>query len=134
VILPMAGHKGYAITFLMDVLSGALTGSSVGRDVHGPYEPTARSGAGHLFLALDPNAFGNEADYDARVEQLIAEVKGVPLAQGFDEVFYPGEIEDRAEAAALAAGGIGLSDGSLTALAALGTETGVAFPAGGAGR
>src|SRR5688572_17448658 len=25
VILPMAGHKGYAITFLLDVLSGALT-------------------------------------------------------------------------------------------------------------
>src|SRR5215213_6404329 len=28
VVLPMAGHKGYAITFLMDVLSGALTGSA----------------------------------------------------------------------------------------------------------
>src|SRR4051812_7592005 len=28
VVLPMAGHKGYAISFLMDVLSGALTGSS----------------------------------------------------------------------------------------------------------
>ena len=37
-ILPMAGHKGYAITFLMDVLSGALTGSAVGTGVHGPYE------------------------------------------------------------------------------------------------
>ena len=134
VILPMAGHKGYAITFLMDVLSGALTGSSVGRDVHGPYEPTARSGAGHLFLALDPAAFGDEAGYGARVEQLIAEVKGVPLAQGFDEVFYPGEVEDRAEAAALAGGGIGLSEGSLEALRALGAETGVALPATGAGR
>jgi LDH2 family malate/lactate/ureidoglycolate dehydrogenase len=128
VILPMAGHKGYAISFLMDVLSGALTGSSVATGVRGPYEPEARSGAGHLFLALDPAAFGDEAGYTARVEQLIAEVKAVPLAQGFDEVFYPGEVEDRAEAATLAAGGVALAGQSLADLRTLAAETGVAFP------
>jgi LDH2 family malate/lactate/ureidoglycolate dehydrogenase len=129
VILPMAGHKGYAIAFLMDVLSGALTGSGVGTEVHGPYEPEARSRAGHLFLALDPAAFGDEAGYRARVEQLVAEVKGVPPAPGFDEVFYPGEVEDRAEAAALAAGGIALAQDSLADLRRLADETGVPFPA-----
>jgi LDH2 family malate/lactate/ureidoglycolate dehydrogenase len=130
VILPMAGHKGYAISFLMDVLSGALTGSSVGTGVHGPYEPDTRSGAGHLFLALDPAAFGDAAGYTARVEQLITEVKGVPLAQGFDEVFYPGEVEDRAEAATRAAGGISLAGQSLVDLRTLAAETGVRFPGG----
>ena len=83
VILPMAGHKGYAISFLMDVLSGALTGSGVGTDVTGPYEPEGSSRCGHLFLALDPAAFGDRAGYEARVEGLVAEVKGVPLAPGF---------------------------------------------------
>jgi LDH2 family malate/lactate/ureidoglycolate dehydrogenase len=29
------------------------------------------------------------------METLIAEIKAVPLAQGFTEVFYPGEIEAR---------------------------------------
>jgi len=130
VILPMAGHKGYAISFLMDVLSGALTGSGVGREVHGPYEPEARSRAGHLFLALDPAAFGDEAGYRARVERLVTEVKGVPLAPGFDEVFYPGEVEDRAEAVALAAGGIALPDESLADLRRLADETGVPVPLG----
>jgi LDH2 family malate/lactate/ureidoglycolate dehydrogenase len=130
VILPMAGHKGYAIAFLMDVLSGALTGSSVGTGVHGPYEADARSGAGHLFLALDPAAFGDEAGYAARVGQLIDEVKAVPLAQGFDEVFHPGEVEDRAEAATLDAGGIALAEGSLADLRRLAAETGVPFPEG----
>jgi LDH2 family malate/lactate/ureidoglycolate dehydrogenase len=130
VILPMAGHKGYAIAFLMDVLSGALTGSSVGTAVHGPYEPAARSGAGHLFLALDPAAFGDVAAYTARVEQLIAEVKAVPLAQGFDEVFYPGELEDRAEAGNLAAGGVELAAQSLADLHVLAVQTGVPFPTG----
>jgi LDH2 family malate/lactate/ureidoglycolate dehydrogenase len=128
VVLPMAGHKGYAITFLMDVLSGALTGSAVGTGVHGPYEADRPSGAGHLFLALDPEAFGDRAGYEARVRQLIDDVKTVPLAQGFDEVFYPGEVEDRAEAANTAAGGVVLAEQSLADLRALGIETGVAFP------
>jgi LDH2 family malate/lactate/ureidoglycolate dehydrogenase len=133
VILPMAGHKGYAITFLMDVLSGALTGSSVGTSVHGPYEAAERSGCGHLFLALDPAAFGDPAGYQARVQQLIDEVKRVPLAQGFEEVFYPGEVEDRAEAANLAAGGIELAEQSLADLARLGSDSGVSFPHGAPG-
>ena len=130
VVLPMAGHKGYAITFLMDVLSGALTGSGVGTEVHGPYEPEARSRAGHLFLAIDPSALGDPADYEARVQRLIDEVKSVPLAQGFDEVFYPGEVEDRAEAANLAAGGVVLAVESLADLRRLGAETGVPFDDG----
>jgi LDH2 family malate/lactate/ureidoglycolate dehydrogenase len=29
------------------------------------------------------------------MEQYIAEIKSVPLAQGVDEVFYPGEMEAR---------------------------------------
>jgi LDH2 family malate/lactate/ureidoglycolate dehydrogenase len=116
----------------MDVLSGALTGSGVGTAVHGPYEPEARSGCGHLFLALDPAAFGDRAGYLARVAQLVDEVKAVPLAQGFDEVFYPGEVEDRAEAANLAAGGVVLAEQSVADLRRLADETGVPLPSGAA--
>jgi LDH2 family malate/lactate/ureidoglycolate dehydrogenase len=114
----------------MDVLSGALTGSAVGTGVHGPYEPEARSGCGHLFLALDPEAFGDRAGYEARVRQLVEEVGSVPLAQGVDEVFTPGEVEDRAQAANLAAGGVVLARDALTELRLLGDETGVPFPGG----
>jgi LDH2 family malate/lactate/ureidoglycolate dehydrogenase len=131
VILPMAGHKGYAISFLMDVLSGALTGSAVGTGVGGPYEAERPSGCGHLFLALDVAAFGGDhAGYETRVRRLIDEVKTVPLAQGFDEVFYPGEVEDRAEAANIAAGGVVLAEQSLSDLHELSAQTGVPFPAG----
>ena len=117
VILPMAGHKGYAITFLMDVLSGALTGSAVGTGVHGPYE--AGRAAAAPATCSSPSTRPRSATapgYEARVRQLIDEVKDVPLAQGFDEVFYPGEVEDRAEAANLAAGGVVLAEQSLADL------------------
>jgi LDH2 family malate/lactate/ureidoglycolate dehydrogenase len=97
VILPMAGHKGYAISLMMDVLSGVLTGSAFGSAVSGPYQFDKRSGCGHLFIALHVAAFGDPDGFARRMEQLIDEVKAVPLAQGFDEVFYPGELEARAE-------------------------------------
>ncbi|HET6920648.1 MAG TPA: Ldh family oxidoreductase, partial [Jiangellaceae bacterium] len=96
VILPMAGHKGYAISLMMDVLSGVLTGSAFGAAVDGPYQFDQRSGCGHLFIALDVAAFGDPDGFTRRMEQLVDEVKSVPLAQGFDEVFFPGEIEARA--------------------------------------
>ena len=52
-ILPMAGHKGYVISFMMDVLAGVLTGSSFGAGVAGPYQPDTPSGCGHLLLTID---------------------------------------------------------------------------------
>ena len=96
-ILPMAGHKGYGISFMMDVLSGVLTGSSYATGVVGPYVPDRRSGCGHLVLALRVDAVIDPADFDRRMADLITTTKAVPLAQGATEIFYPGEIEDRAE-------------------------------------
>ncbi len=92
-ILPMGGHKGYAISVMMDVLSGVLTGSEFLTGVSGPYQAEKRSGAGHLFLALDIAAFRPLADFEADMERLVAELKAVPLTAGADKIFYPGEIE-----------------------------------------
>jgi len=55
--LPMAGHKGYAIAVVMDMLSGVLGGGSFGQGVAGPYQSERRGGVGHFMLALDIQAF-----------------------------------------------------------------------------
>jgi LDH2 family malate/lactate/ureidoglycolate dehydrogenase len=95
IILPMAQHKGYGIAVMMDMLSGVLSGSHSGTGVAGPYQAERKSGAGHFMIALNIEAFQPMARFEARMEALIAELKGVPLAQGFEEVFYPGELEAR---------------------------------------
>ena len=98
IILPMAQHKGYAIAVMMDMLSGVLTGSAFGTGVHGPYQTEHRSGAGQFMVALDIAAFQPLPEFQARMERYIEELKSVPLAQGFEEIVYPGEIEARNDA------------------------------------
>jgi LDH2 family malate/lactate/ureidoglycolate dehydrogenase len=110
VILPMAGHKGYAISFMMDILSGALTGSRSGKGVHGPYEADKPSGCGHMFIAIDVATLGSPDEFNDRVQALIEDVKATPLAQDATEIFFPGEIEDRNQVRNLESGGLVLPD------------------------
>ena len=92
-ILPMAGHKGYAAGVMVDMLAGVLSGSAFLDGVHGPYDPVNRSGAGHFFATFDIEAFQPRAQFAARMEEYIARLKAGPVAPGHEEVFYPGEIE-----------------------------------------
>jgi LDH2 family malate/lactate/ureidoglycolate dehydrogenase len=94
-ILPMAGHKGYVISFMMDVLAGVLTGSRFGSDVAGPYDPERTSGCGHMLITIDVESIMPRAEFESRIEALIAQVKSVPKAEGTEEIFFPGELEDR---------------------------------------
>lgn len=93
VIQPMAEHKGYAISAMMDVLAGALSGSGMLTEVHGPYQASKRSRSGHFVMALNIAAFGPLAVFEARIEAMIAELKATPLAPGFEQILYPGEYE-----------------------------------------
>ncbi len=97
IILPMAGHKGYGIAMMMDVMSGVLTGSAFGGKVKGPYQFDRRSGCGQLMFALNISAFQSLDEFNSRMEELIQETKSVPLAKGCEEIFYPGELEARSE-------------------------------------
>ncbi len=97
-ILPMAAHKGYAIGVMVDILSGVLSGSSFLDDVHGPYDPVNRSGAGHFVAAFNLEAFQPRAQFDARMEEYIARLKAVPVAPAHTEVYYPGELEAKNDA------------------------------------
>jgi len=96
-ILPMAGHKGYVMGVMVDILSGVLSGSSFLDQVHGPYDPINRSGAGHLAISLNVAAFQPLAEFEKRIEDYIHSLKDVPLAEGHKQVYFPGEIETQAD-------------------------------------
>jgi LDH2 family malate/lactate/ureidoglycolate dehydrogenase len=129
VILPMAEHKGYGITVMMDVLSGVLSGSGIMNEVNGPYQAEKRSRCGHFVMALNIEAFGPLGRFEARMEEMIAGIKSVPPMEGTEEVFYPGEIEARNEERH-ARDGLVLPEQTWRDLSKTARELGVALPSG----
>jgi LDH2 family malate/lactate/ureidoglycolate dehydrogenase len=127
-ILPMAGPKGYVIAFMMDVLAGVLTGSSFGDQVVGPYDPKRPSGCGHLVLTIDIAAMAPLAEFEQRMETLVDATKAADKAPGVEEIFFPGELEDRSYATRDAAG-VPVADNTWDSLTALAEQTGTPLPA-----
>ncbi len=126
IVLPMAGHKGYAISFMMDVFSGVLTGSQFGRGVNGPWQPDKVSGAGHLAIAIDIRAFQPLERFDERMQDLIGQVRSSRTVPGVDQIYYPGEIENDNVAAERP---IVLPDTTVEHLRTLAETTGTTLPA-----
>lgn len=126
-ILPMAGHKGYIISFMMDVLSGVLTGSQFGSKVAGPYDATRTSGCGHMLITIDIKSLLPASEFASRMEVLIEDIKGVPTAFGTSEIFFPGEIEQR-NTLKHQEQGISLADTTWHSLEKLSVETGALLP------
>lgn len=123
----MAEHKGYALATMVDMLSGVLTGSGFLSTVHSPYQTTEQSHCGHLLIAMDIAKFQPLEQFTARMEAFVDEIKAVPLAQGFEEVFYPGEIEDRNDAK-FRREGLALPEDTRAALRRIAQATGLAAP------
>jgi hydroxycarboxylate dehydrogenase B len=91
-ILPLggpAGHKGFGLALMIDVLAGALSGAGCCRSESVP----ARDGV--LLIALDVEQFSNRVAFYQHVSELAAYIKSCPTAPGFEEVFVPGEMEYR---------------------------------------
>ncbi len=105
VCLPFGGHKGAALSMLMDVLGGVFTGAAFAGAVINPHlDFSAPQNAGHLFLAIRPDLFMPMAEFEARMDTLVERVKACPRAEGFDEILMPGEPESRARVKRIEAG------------------------------
>ena len=86
-----AGHKGFGLSFLVDVLAGALTAAGCAR----PDAPHQSPGRGLVFLALDVETFTTTESFQGHVKTLVEHVTSCPPAPGFEEVLVPGEFEYR---------------------------------------
>jgi LDH2 family malate/lactate/ureidoglycolate dehydrogenase len=96
--VPIAEHKGYGLTLVMETLAGLLSGARFCLDHD---RETFRSGSaehdlGHFFLALNPEMFMPVAEFKDRVDRMIDDIKRSELAEGVAEVLLPGELEMRA--------------------------------------
>jgi uncharacterized oxidoreductase len=85
------GHKGYGLSFVVEIFSGLLTGLGFGID------PRARHNDGVFVVAFDVERFRPLAQFKNDVKEFAEFVKTSPPAAGFSEVLYPGEIEYKTE-------------------------------------
>ena len=122
-VLPMAGHKGYGISVMMDVLSGVLSASGFGSEVNGPYQAELPGRSGHLFLALDIASFSPVREFEERMRTLVAELRS-GARDGAEAVRYPGEPESIA-AERNAREGLLLPDRTVADLRQVGADLGI---------
>ncbi|KAK5941620.1 hypothetical protein PMZ80_005568 [Knufia obscura] len=98
VMLPMGGPKGSALSIMMDVFSGVLSGSAFAGWVTNPYDPSRPANVGHFIVAIKPDLFMSLEEFKSRMDYLYQKVVGSEKAAGVERIYYPGEIEvDREE-------------------------------------
>jgi LDH2 family malate/lactate/ureidoglycolate dehydrogenase len=97
-LLPMAGHRGFGLALVWEVLTGVLAGGPrFSRNVTGPDEFDRPQGVSMFLLAVDPAPVMPHNTFTERVDQLIDQVKA-PGSTGSKPVRVPGEHSDQIRA------------------------------------
>ena len=89
-LLPLGGDvgfKGYALASMVEILSALLTGLGFG------VEPTGRHNDGCFIAVFNVSAFRDLETFKQEVTEFAHYLVDTPPAEGFDRVYYPGEVE-----------------------------------------
>ena len=93
--LPIANFKGSGLAWMVDILSGVLTGSSHGGKTKDPFDDfSGPQNVGHLFITINPKIFIGKK-FIKEIKKNIKLVKGLPKAKGFNSILYPGERKNK---------------------------------------
>lgn len=120
VIPAIGGYKGIGLSIMANVLAGVLAGGH-----HTAAVDVGRRG--HFFLLLSPALFGDAEAFLDEIESMVSQIKNSELLPGVEEVYLPGELEERTYRERLERGAIPYPRSVIAALAALGESTGIPF-------
>ena len=88
--LPIAGFRGSGLAWMVDILSGVLTGGNHAGKVKDPFDDfTGPQNIGHLFITFKANLF--QKNYTQRIKENIKTIKKLPRIKGVKEIMYPGQ-------------------------------------------
>lgn len=98
-VLTMAGHKGYALALMVEVLSGVLSGAAVGPQIGSMYKNLDREqDVGHFFCLMDICAFIDLDQFKSRIDAMIDSIKACRKRPNVEEILVPGERSSRTAA------------------------------------
>lgn len=100
-VLPSGGHKGSAMSLMVEMLASGLTGAHLSQDIHnsgftntsGPVDSAVDVTVGNLYLVIDAGVFGDGDGVRERATRIAEYVRLSPAAPGFDRVRAPGDVE-----------------------------------------
>tara|TARA_B100000902_G_scaffold253236_1_gene239753 strand:- start:13522 stop:14535 length:1014 start_codon:yes stop_codon:yes gene_type:complete len=88
--LPIAGFRGSGLAWMVDILSGVLTGSNHAGKVKDPFDDfSGPQNIGHLIITFKSNLFVKS--FNNRIKDNIKIIKRLPKIKGFKKILYPGE-------------------------------------------
>ena len=88
--LPISGFVGSGLAWIVDILSGVITGGNHAGKVKDPFDDfSGPQNVGHLFIVFKPNLFVK--DYKKRIKENIKLVKKLPKIKGTSDILYPGQ-------------------------------------------
>lgn len=94
-LLPMAGHRGFGLAIMWEVLTGVLSGGPrFSRNVTSPDDVDHPQGVSMFLLAIDPTAAMPPEMFASRVNRLVDQLKA-PEGERPSEVRVPGEHRER---------------------------------------
>jgi LDH2 family malate/lactate/ureidoglycolate dehydrogenase len=115
VLLPFGGHKGYALSVIIQLLAVGLSG--------GDALPRTDRSSCIYFIAVDPARMRPMAEFERFVEETVVRLVSVPPAVEGGEVLLPGDPETRTRAER--ANGIPVPDATWRRIVGLAGDLGV---------
>lgn len=127
--IPIGGAKGYALSLIVDLLTGVLSGGEWGPRVYNMDSPQPAQNTCHLLMAIHVDLFMPAAEFKGRVDAYVRELRTVRPAPGGEPVRAPGERGHRLRQRQLR-DGITLEPATLAALERLGAELAIPLQRG----
>ena len=88
--LPIAEFRGSGLAWMVDILSGVITGGNHAGKVKDPFDDfSGPQNIGHLFITFKTNLFVN--NFNTRIKDNIKRIKRLPKIKGVKEIMYPGQ-------------------------------------------
>ncbi|MBU0597399.1 Ldh family oxidoreductase [Patescibacteria group bacterium] len=101
-VLPFGGYKGYILATAIEILTGPLVRTKVGK--------STRKLRGFLFMVIDPTAFTSRKEFNKDVKKLIRDIKTAKKVKGVKEILIPGERAYKIEQKNLKRGWLEIED------------------------
>lgn len=93
ILLPMGGHKGYALAMAVDAVCGLLSGASLSCESQSMFQATKKANIGHFIMVLDIAHFLPLEDFQARAQDWFDRLRSSKARPGFSQIMIPGEPE-----------------------------------------